>query len=199
MNIGFLASHRGSNMQAVIEACRSGVLAAKPGVLICNNRHAEAVVRAGEAGVPAYVVNAVTHPAPDVRDLAMLDVLQRHGCDLIVLAGYMKKIGPRVLSAFAGRILNLHPALLPKFGGQGMYGRAVHEAVLIAGEKVTGVTIHLVNENYDEGRILAQCEVAVDSDDTVETLAARVLAREHAFLVETLQAIAKGRIPLAKA
>lgn len=124
----------------------------------------------------------------------MLDALQRHGCDVIVLAGFMKKIGPRVLSAFAGRILNLHPALLPKFGGRGMFGRAVHEAVLAAGEKLTGVTIHLVNENYDEGRIIAQCEVPVEDDDTVETLAARVLAREHTFLVETLQAIASGRV-----
>jgi phosphoribosylglycinamide formyltransferase-1 len=126
----------------------------------------------------------------------MLVALQRHACDVIVLAGFMKKIGPSVLAAFRGRILNIHPSLLPKFGGRGMFGRAVHEAVLAARELVTGVTIHLVNEEYDEGRILAQCEVAVISGETAETLSSRVLAREHSFLVETLGAIASGRVLL---
>lgn len=183
-------------MQAVVAACRSGMLAAKPALLICNNRAAEAVTRAEAQGIPAYVLNAATHSEPDALDQAMLEALRRHGCDLIVLAGFMKKIGPRVLAAYADRIINIHPSLLPKYGGKSMYGRAVHEAVLAAGEKVTGVTIHLVNANYDEGRILAQCEVPVQSDDTAETLSARVLAREHGFLVETLREIASGRIRL---
>lgn len=108
----------------------------------------------------------------------------------------MKKIGPRVLAAYGGRIINVHPSLLPKYGGQGIYGRAVHAAVLAAGEKVTGVTIHLVNGEYDEGRILAQCEVPVHREDTVETLAARVLAREQVLLVETMQSVATGHIGL---
>ena len=196
MNLGFLASHRGSNMQAVVDACRSGVLAAKPAVLICNNRQAEVEGRTEQQGIPVYVLNAETHLDPDALDRAMLDSLQRHACDMIVLAGFMKRIGPRVLAAFRGKIINIHPSLLPKFGGQGMYGRAVHEAVLAAREKVTGVTVHLVNEEYDEGRILAQCEVSVAPDDTIDALAARVLEREHTFLVETLAAIASGRIAL---
>lgn len=196
MNIGFLASHRGSNVQAVMDACRAGALAARPAVLICNNRQAEVVGRTEQQGVPVQVLNAVTHPDPDALDQAMLAVLQRHACDLIILAGFMKKIGPRVLSAYHNRILNIHPSLLPKFGGKGMYGRAVHTAVLAAGEPVTGVTIHLVNVEYDEGRILTQSEVPVLPGDTVKTLAARVLAREHTFLVETLAAIADGRISL---
>ncbi len=196
MNLGFLASHRGSNMQAVADACRTGALAAKPAVLVCNNRSAEAVTRAQQQGIPAYVLNAVTHPDPDVLDKAMLGALQKHICDVIVLAGYMKKIGPRVLAAYRGRIINVHPSLLPKYGGKGMYGRAVHEAVLAAREKITGVTIHVVNEAYDEGRILAQGEVPVHRDDTVESLAARVLAREHALLVETLQSVVAGRVEL---
>jgi phosphoribosylglycinamide formyltransferase-1 len=196
MNLGFLASHRGSNMQAVVAACRAGVLAANPAVLVSNNRQAEAVARAEQQSIPAYVLNVVTHPDPEALDQAMLDVLRKHACDLIVLAGFMKKIGPRVLAAYRNRILNIHPSLLPKFGGQGMYGRAVHEAVLKAGEKVTGVTIHLVNEAYDEGRILAQAEVPVLPDDNVESLAARVLKREHAFLVETLRDILNGKLVL---
>ena len=196
MRIGFLASHRGSNMQAVVEACRAGVLSAEAAVLVCNNRSAEVVVRAEREGIPAYVLNATTHPDPAALDQAMLGALQRHGCEVVVLAGFMKKIGPQVLHAFGGRILNLHPSLLPKFGGLGMYGRAVHEAVLASGDKLTGVTIHLVSEAYDEGRILAQCEVPVMAGDTVEVLAERVLAQEHAFLVETLSAIADARIVL---
>ncbi len=196
MNIGFLASHRGSNMQSVVEACRDGVLPANPAVLICNNRQAEVVSRAEQQGIPAYVLNAKTHADPDELDRVMLDALKRHKCDVIVLAGFMKKIGPRVLEAFGGRIMNIHPSLLPKHGGQGMYGRRVHEAVLAAGDTVTGISIHLVNGEYDEGRVLAQCEVPVFSHDTVETLAARVLGREHTFLVETLCEIVGGRIEL---
>lgn len=183
-------------MQAVVDACRAGRLAAHPAVLVCNNRQAEVVTRSERQGIPVHVLNAVTHPDPDALDQAMLEALQRQGCDLIVLAGFMKKIGPRVLAAYRNRILNIHPSLLPKFGGRGMYGRAVHEAVLAAGETVTGVTVHLVNAEYDEGRVLAQCEVPVWPGDIVESLAARVLAREHGFLVETLAEIAGGRIAL---
>jgi phosphoribosylglycinamide formyltransferase-1 len=196
MNIGFLASHRGSNMQAVVDAVTTGILPMRPVVLVCNNRNAEVVSRSQRQGIPCWVLNSATHPEPEALDQAMHAVLQSHGCDLIVLAGYMKKIGPRVLGAFHGRILNIHPSLLPKHGGQGMYGRQVHQAVLAARDAVTGVTIHLVNDEYDEGKILAQCEVPVARDDTVETLAARVLAREHSFLVETLAAIAGGKIRL---
>ncbi|MEZ5412770.1 MAG: phosphoribosylglycinamide formyltransferase [Opitutaceae bacterium] len=196
MNIGFLASHRGSNMQAVVAACRAGRLDANPAVLISNNRQAECLVRAQAQQVPTVVLNAITHPDPDALDAAMLEALQRHACDLIVLAGFMKKIGPRVLATYRNRIINIHPSILPKHGGRGMYGLAVHEAVLASGDKVTGVTVHLVNAEYDEGRILAQCEVPVRPDDTVDTLAARVLAREHSFLIDTLQAITTGKVLL---
>jgi phosphoribosylglycinamide formyltransferase-1 len=196
MNIAFLASHRGSNMQAIIGACASGALAAKPAVLVSNNRGAEALERARRHGVTVYVLNAATHTEPDQLDLAILDALLAHQTDLVVLAGYMKKIGPRVLAAFAGRIINIHPALLPKFGGQGMYGAHVHRAVLAAHETVTGASVHLVDEEYDHGRVLAQAEVPVLADDTVETLAARVLAREHEVLISTLRRITRGELKL---
>jgi phosphoribosylglycinamide formyltransferase-1 len=196
MKIGFFASHRGSNMQAVIEACAKGRLSASPAVLICNNRDAEAVGRAQKSGIPAYVLNASGYPNPDDLDLAMLNALKTHAADIVVLAGFMKKIGPRVLAAYAGRIVNIHPALLPKYGGKGMYGAHVHSAVLAAGEKMTGVSVHLVDEEYDHGRVLAQAEIPVVQGDTVDSLAARVLNLEHTVLISTLQRICSGELAL---
>jgi phosphoribosylglycinamide formyltransferase-1 len=183
-------------MQAILDAIHEGVLRARPAVLVCNNRNAEAAVRAAQQNVPVYILNSVTHPDPGALDEAILDALRRHECDLVVLAGFMKKLGPRTLAAFGGRIINIHPSLLPKHGGRGMYGQNVHRAVLEAGETVTGVSIHLVNEEYDQGRILAQAEVPVQAGDTAESLAARVLTREHRFLVETLVRITSGKITL---
>jgi len=116
--------------------------------------------------------------------------------DTVILAGYMKKLGPLTLQAFRGRILNIHPALLPKFGGPGMYGKRVHAAVLAAGETVTGVTVHVVDALYDHGRILAQCEVPVREGDTVDSLADRALQQEHRLYTETLRRIAAGEIVL---
>ncbi len=196
MRIGFLASHRGSNMQAVLDACSTGRLSAIPAVLISNNRDAESIHRAQCYGMPGYVFNSVRYPDPDELDLKILEVLQAHGSEVVLLAGFMKKIGPRVLSAFKGRILNIHPALLPKFGGKGMFGARVHEAVLAAGEKITGATVHLVDEEYDHGRILLQGEVSILPGDSVETLSARVLVKEHEVLIEALRQIVKGEIVL---
>lgn len=119
-----------------------------------------------------------------------------HAVDIIVLAGYMKKLGPRTLSRFEGRILNIHPALLPKFGGKGMYGMHVHEAVIASGETVSGVSIHVVDAEYDTGPIIAQARVPVEPTDTADTLAARVLQREHKLFPETLQKIVTGVIKL---
>ncbi len=183
-------------MQAIVDACKEGRLDAQPCVVISNNSDSLALERARSEGIPAYHLSSVTHPQPEALDQAILDTLRNHGVNLVILAGYMKKLGPQTLRAYRGRILNIHPALLPKFGGKGMYGRFVHEAVLAAGEKVTGVTIHLVDEEYDHGPVVAQCEVPVMENDTVETLSARVLEREHQFFAETLQEIALGTIVL---
>lgn len=196
MKLGFFASHGGSNMQAIIDATKSGALSSHPALLISNNRNSQATARAQSEGMPFVVLNSVTHPDPDELDRAMLAGLEEHEVELIILAGYMKMIGPRVLEAFADRILNIHPALLPKFGGHGMFGQHVHRAVLEAGERTTGVTIHLVNSEYDQGRIIAQTEVPVLPDDTVESLAARVLKREHEFFVETLARIVASGLPV---
>ncbi len=198
MNIGFLASHNGSNMQAIIDACRSGSLQAEPAVVISNNGGSGALARAAKEGIAHYHLSGKTHPDPIALDQAILPDLRRHAVDVVILAGYMKMLGQETLSHFAGRILNVHPALLPKFGGGGMYGMRVHEAVIAAGEKESGVTIHLVDAEYDTGPIVAQARLPVEPTDTAETLAARVLELEHTFFVETLQRVAIGDLRLSE-
>ena len=183
-------------MQAVIDACQEGRVNAEPRVVISNNSRSRALRRAAAAGVPRYHVSTVTHPCDDDRDRAIVDLLERHGVELVVLGGYMKELGPRTIDRFRNRIVNVHPALLPKFGGRGYFGIAVHEAVLASGDRITGATIHLVDEQIDQGNVLAQQTVAVEDGDTPETLAARVLAVEHSLYVDTLRRIASGEIDL---
>lgn len=196
MNVGFLTSHNGTNMRAIIEACKTHALQATPAVVISNNSGSGALVSATQEGIPCYHLSGKTHPDPKELDQAILDAMLEHSVDVIVLAGYMKKLGPNTLSLFAGRALNIHPALLPKFGGKGMYGMHVHEAVIASGETDSGVSIHIVDAEYDTGPVIAQARVPVDPMDTPETLAARVLQREHSFFVETLQKIVTGEIIL---
>lgn len=196
MNLGFLASHNGSNMQAIIEACKSGTLSARPTVVISNNGQSGALAKAKQAGIPTCHLSGLTHPSSELLDQAILEALLAHGVDVVILAGYMKKLGTAVLEHYAGAILNIHPALLPKFGGQGMYGIHVHEAVLAAGEKESGVTIHLVNGEYDAGDIIIQERVPVLPGDTPEELAQRVLRLEHACFPKVLENIASGKISL---
>ncbi len=194
--LGFLASHGGSNMQAIVDACKEGRLDAVPAVVISNNSDSGAMARAHREGVPAYHLSGATHPDAAQLDAAICRTLEEHNVDLVILAGYMRLLGPQTLRRYRGRILNIHPALLPKFGGKGLYGIKVHEAVLAAGEKVSGVTIHLVDENYDRGPIVAQREVPVLDGDTPELLAARVLEQEHKLFAVTLQKIITGEIDL---
>ena len=197
LRLGFLASHRGSNMQAIIDACKEGRLDAEPRVVISNNSGSTALQRAKNEGIPAYHLSQKAHPGPGQLDRAILDTLVKHGVNMMVLAGYMRLLGPLTVSRFPGRILNIHPALLPKFGGKGLFGKAVHEAVLAAGERVTGATVHLVDERYDHGPVIAQSRVPVMTNDTVETLSERVLEREHELYVETLWKIERGEIDLS--
>jgi phosphoribosylglycinamide formyltransferase-1 len=196
VKLGFLASGRGSNMQAVIDAIRADQLDAEPCLVLSNNSKSGAMERAMREGIPSYHLSSKTHPVPEALDAAILDALLSHNVELVILAGYMKKIGRRTLNRFRNRILNIHPALLPKFGGKGMYGSRVHEAVLTAGEVETGVSIHIVDEEYDSGPLVAQTRLPVLRDDTVESLSRRVLLKEHGFLVETLQKIASGVLTL---
>jgi len=196
LNIAFLASHGGSNMQAILDAINRGDLDATPVVVISNNSKSKAFDRAENENVPRYHLSGQTHPNPEELDLVMCDTLEKYQTDLVILAGYMKKIGDRTLSVFNGRILNIHPALLPKFGGQGMFGMRVHEAVLDSGETESGVTIHVIDDQYDNGPIIAQEKVPVLKDDSADTLAERVLKVEHKLYSETIGKIANGEIKL---
>lgn len=196
--LGFLASHRGTNMQSIIDACNDGRLQAVPAVVISNNGSSAALDRAASEGIPAYHISSRNYADPDLLDVAMRDILLKHRVDLVVLAGFMKKIGPKTLAAFKGRIINIHPALLPRHGGKGMYGRYVHEQVLACGDKQTGVTVHVVADDYDTGPILAQQVVPVLEGDTVDTLAERVLDAEHQVYVDTLARIISGEISLSR-
>ena len=196
LRLGVLASHTGTNLQTIIDACKSGRLDARVCAVISNNSRSGALRRARHEGIPAYHLSGVTHPAEEELDSAILRVLESHSVNLVALAGYMKRVGPRVLARFDRRILNTHPALLPGFGGEGMYGRFVHEAVLASCVETTGATVHLVDERYDHGPVIARREVPVLPGDTVDTLSARVLSEEHRLYVETLQSIAEGDIDL---
>lgn len=192
LRIGVLASGGGTTLQAIMDACEGGGLDAKIVTVISNNSQSGAAKRARNHALPFVHLSGQTHPGPGQLDQVICAQLVDAGADLVMLAGYMKKLGARTLEAFKGRILNTHPALLPRFGGQGMYGNRVHQAVLDAGETVTGITIHHVDAEYDAGPQFAQVEVPVEPGDTVESLAERVQARERRFLVETLGEIAAG-------
>lgn len=192
--LGVLASGGGTNLQAILDRCASGQLPARVAVVISNNSGSGALARARRAGVPTFHLSGYTHPAPGALDRAIADTLNAHGVDLVVLAGYMKKLGPVTLGAYPNRILNIHPALLPAFGGRGMYGLRVHEAVIESGAKVTGATVHLVDEEYDRGPVVAQRAVPVSPEDTPESLAERVLEVEHALYAEVIRLFAEGRV-----
>ena len=194
--IGVLSSHGGTNLQTIIDSCKSGRLDAEIRVVICNNSKATAMERARREGIPCFHMSGNTHPAPGELDSVITSTLIDRGVELVVLAGYMKKLGRQTLQRYRGRVLNIHPALLPKFGGQGMYGQRVHQAVLESGDKVSGVSIHIVDEEYDHGPVVSQREVPVLEGDTPETLAERVLAQEHILYSDTLQDVASGKINL---
>jgi phosphoribosylglycinamide formyltransferase-1 len=183
-------------MRAIVAACRAGELDAAPLLVISNNADAEALAFARLEGLAWRHVSAATAGGPDQADAAIAAALGDAGAELVVLSGYLRKLGPRVLAAYGGRILNIHPALLPAHGGHGMYGRRVHEAVHAAGEAVTGATIHLVEAEYDTGATLARIELPVLPGDAVEDIEARVTAAEPMLFIETLQAIAAGRLEL---
>ena len=196
LNLGILASHTGTTLQAIIDACEQGRLNARCRIVISNNSHSLAIQRARNHGIPALHLSSRTHPDSQALDTAIADAISHHDVDLVVLAGYMKLLGPVTLRRFRNRIVNTHPALLPDFGGRGMYGDNVHRAVLKARRETTGVTVHLVDEIYDHGPILAQTEVQVLANDTLASLRDRVQTAERRFYVDTLQKIATNQIPL---
>ncbi|MGH8151071.1 MAG: phosphoribosylglycinamide formyltransferase [Steroidobacteraceae bacterium] len=196
MNIGVLASHEGTTLQAVLDACADGRIAARVALVVSNNAASGALDRARHARVETLHLSGATHPDPVGLDQAICNALQAHAIEIVLLAGYMRRLGPVTLAAFPGRIVNTHPALLPKFGGQGMHGMAVHRAVLASPETVSGATIHLVEGAYDCGPVLAQVSVPIERPQTAELLAARVQQVERALVVRFLAEIAGGERPL---
>ncbi|HOJ05111.1 MAG TPA: phosphoribosylglycinamide formyltransferase [Bacteroidota bacterium] len=194
LHLAVFASGTGSNLRAIHAAIEHGSLSARLAVVLSNRREAGALDFAREHGIPAVSLAGLA--GPDEEAPRILEVLRQHGADFVALAGYMRLVPSEVVAAYGGRMLNIHPALLPSFGGKGMYGHHVHEAVLAAGVKVTGVTVHLVDELYDRGPIVMQACVPVHDDDSAETLAARVLLTEHQVYARALQLFAEGRVKI---
>jgi phosphoribosylglycinamide formyltransferase-1 len=196
MNIAFFASGNGSSAQAITDACFCGDLMAAPALLISDKEDAAALKWASEKGLKTAIMNKKTHADARDRDIAIADKLKKQTISLLVLSGYMKLVGPHTLRAVSNKAVNIHPALLPKYGGQGMYGSNVHKAVHAAGETKTGITIHQVNAEYDRGVILAQKELEIPTGATANEIEEMVKASEPSFYVETLRRILKGQIQL---
>ena len=184
--LAVLASGRGSNLQAIIEhfdnIARERI--AKVVLVASNRADSPALIRAATASIDIAHFDA----ADDGTQL--LETLHRFRVDMVVLAGYLKRIPPKVVQEYSGRIINIHPALLPDFGGEGMYGARVHEAVIASGARESGVTVHLVNDEYDRGPIVAQWRVPVEPGDTSDMLAARILSVEHVVYPRVIEMVA---------
>ena len=187
LKIGVMASGGGSNFKAIIDHIGEGDLEAQCKFLITNNAGCGAVSHAQEYGIPVYHISGKTHPVAADYEAAMMEVLNKYDVDLLILAGYMKALPVCMIQRMPDRILNIHPSLLPKYGGKGFWGIHVHEAVVAAHDKESGATVHLVGEEIDKGTILAQTKVPVMPDDTPEVLAARVLEQEHNLYWKTIR------------
>lgn len=194
LQIAVFASGRGSNFSAILDNVKQGKLEADIRLLVTNKKSAGAINTALAHKIPfVFIKRSLFDNREDFVE-KMLMILKEHKVTFIALAGYMKKIPSEVISEFKNKITNIHPALLPCFGGKGMYGHHVHEKVLQSGSKVTGVTVHVVDDEYDHGPIVAQKCVEVKNDDTAESLAARVLKIEHQIYSEVLQLFAENRV-----
>jgi formyltetrahydrofolate-dependent phosphoribosylglycinamide formyltransferase len=200
IRIGVLvgAKGRGSNLMAILNAIAAGTVCGQVAVVIGSLKGAPALEAASSAGVETVVVGTANRTDDEYGDV-LLRAITKRDVDLIVLAGYMRRLPDALTTGFAGRIINIHPSLLPAFGGHGMYGRKVHEAVREAGVTESGCTVHVVDNEYDHGPVVAQRRVDVLSDDSVDDIATRVLGAEHSLLVDVLAEICSGKrlLPLA--
>ncbi len=198
LRVGVLASGGGTNLQSILDNCAAGRIDAEV-VIVISDIECGALARARKAGIPAEHIDRRDkdrYPNREVFDRAVLERLQAHNAELVCLAGYLRIMTRELVDAFANRMMNIHPALLPSFGGQGMWGHHVHQAVLDYGCKVSGCTVHFVSLDTDGGPIILQRAVPVEEDDTPETLAARILPHEHALFSEAIQLFAEGRLKI---
>ena len=194
IRIGVLigAKGRGSNLMAIMNAITDGTLSGQVAVVIGSLKGAPALEVASNAGVETVVVGTANR-TDDEYGAVLLRAITKRDVDLIVLAGYMRRLPDALTSAYAGRIINIHPSLLPAFGGHGMYGRKVHEAVRNAGVSESGCTVHVVDNEYDHGPVIAQRRVDVHPEDSVDDIAERVLGAEHSLLVDVIADICNGQ------
>ena len=186
MNIVVFASHGGSNLQAVVDAVAEGRIDADIKAVISNNSGAFALERARRAGIPAYHVSLKTEGGEAALSQKLLTLLAEKETDIILLLGYMRMLPVEVLKRYHNRIFNIHPALLPRYGGKGMYGLHVHKSVLASGDSESGCTVHYVDSGTDTGKIIKQVRVPVLPGDTPESLQARVLKEEHKLLPQVV-------------
>jgi phosphoribosylglycinamide formyltransferase-1 len=194
MRLAVFASGGGTNFQAILDAMGRDDLPATPACCVSNTPDAGALDRARRHDVPTAVIEPADHDTAAGFGDAILDVLSAHNVTFVALAGYMVKVPPNVVDAYRGRMTNVHPALLPAFGGKGMYGMHVHEAVLDYGVHWSGVTVHLVDEEYDHGPVVLQEPVPVYEDDTPDALAERVKTVEHRLYPYALRLFAEDRV-----
>ena len=185
--LAVFASGRGSHLTNLFQAIERGDILADIGLVVSDVEDSGAAQFAEARAIPLLLVGAKHASGAGARNQRILEALTFHAIDWVLCLGYLKKVGANIVEQYAGKIINIHPSLLPKFGGQGMYGINVHQAVIDAGESVSGATVHYINEAYDEGAIIAQATVDVPSGATPEDLAALVLKAEHALLITTLK------------
>lgn len=192
--IAVLVSGGGTNLQAIIDKTREGYIDAEIAVVISNKKDAYALERARTAGIDAVYIDRKQYNSDEHRDYAIMRHLEQRGIDLVVLAGYLGILSKPFVDAYRLRIINVHPSLIPAFCGKGFYGRRVHQAVLDYGAKISGATVHFVDEGIDAGPIILQKAVEVKDDDTADTLAARVLEVEHELLPLAVKLFLEGRL-----
>jgi phosphoribosylglycinamide formyltransferase-1 len=187
--IGILASYNGSGFETIQKAIENKILDAKVVVVITNNTNAGVLEKAESYDIPYFIINDKRYPGQDIDD-KITRLLLEFGCDYIFLSGYMKKIESKLLKAYPNKIINTHPAILPSiYGGVGMYGRFVHEAVIKNGEKESGVTIHFVNEVYDEGEKILVKKLKLEENETVDTLEEKIKNLEKEAIIEAFKKI----------
>lgn len=196
LKLGVLVSGSGTNLQSIIDSIESGYLQAEVVVVISSKEGVYALERAKRHNIPAYAVERRNFDSQEKYEDEIIDLLKKHCVELVVLAGFVKVLSPHFVRSFPDRIMNIHPSLIPSFCGKGFYGKKVHEAVINYGAKITGVTVHFVDEGTDTGPIILQKAVPVEDDDTPETLAARVLEEEHRVYPEAIKLYSEGRLEI---
>jgi len=189
MKISFLASHGGTAARHIIAAIKNNQLEAEIGVVITNNLGSDIYNWCGNNDIDIICINGSTHSVESEKDQVIYDTLFKVKTDLIILSGYMKKLGKATLAGYSNRILNIHPSLLPKHGGQGLFGDRVHQSVISAGDRQSGATVQFINEEYDEGPVFSQQIVEVVKGETVESLKAKVQAIEGALYLRSIKKI----------